>query len=106
MEPKTGEALVKSFGAPRDGKYYKDMTKIIPRYNRLTINEQGSLRWQTYTNIHLDPNQASPSEYGAEFRNYISMPNYKKVLPIKPCYPGNPITVVDQDVSRFPKIAP
>lgn len=87
-----------------DKEYFEKLQKIKPDLDLMDYNVLKVAVWRAFSTVISDDAKIGTSEYRDTFRNYVEAKNYKRTKNEYVCTQGNPITIVDQDMSRLPKI--
>ncbi|CAL8079528.1 unnamed protein product [Calicophoron daubneyi] len=99
------QSLIDEYGKVDRGKeYYEKLTQVLPPSNDMSLNDINIFHWGKCTKPFLDDKPAT-TENRAEYRDIVKETGFKRRMPIYPCTQGNPITIIDQDVSRLRKIS-
>ncbi|THD27552.1 hypothetical protein D915_001679 [Fasciola hepatica] len=89
----------------RDKEYFEKLQKIKPDLDLMDYNVLKVATWRAFSNIVSEDGKIGFTEYGETYRNLVDGKNYKRTKNEYPCTQGNPITVIDQDLSRLRKIS-
>ncbi|TGZ65815.1 hypothetical protein CRM22_005660 [Opisthorchis felineus] len=86
----------------KNGEYYRELAQIKPDLTPFSFPEVYIASWRAYSNVLAQDGSTAPSEYRVQYTDFLKK-GFQRVNSIQTCSGVNPITVVDQDLSRLPK---
>lgn len=86
-------------------KFYRELAQIRPDVDRMELSEVQTIGWSPYTSIYMEKGDQTMTEYQVEYVDRMQKgKGFEKITPIVQCTQGNPITIMEQDMSRLRKL--
>ncbi|VDP65186.1 unnamed protein product [Echinostoma caproni] len=106
MDVKLSESkgILGVFKPHRDKEYYAQLKQVQPDLSRMTYNELKVATMRAFTTINSLDGKLGSSEYREAYQDLVGAEGFRRTQSIHQCTQGNPITILDQDMNRLPKI--